>query len=166
MSEKTTKARPPKDSAKPAAPIRPRLFCPDDEDIEITVTGYYAKDTGVLAFVLPTAAEETPENFFAETHTFAFSRVPYNRLNIYRSQALHYKDDGTAGGVDILRLRDFLWSFHLKKWNLKDADGKPVPLEHTPDGMLADASRKLLDRLPATLLDTVITMFERKVNIA
>ena len=166
MSEKTN-AKAPKDLAKESpAPVRPRLFCAADEDLEISVTGYYAKDTGVLAFVLPTAAEQPPENFIAETHTFVFSRVPYNRLNIYRSQALHYKDDGTAGGVDILRLRDFLWSFHLKEWNLKDADGRPVPLEHTPDGMLSDDSRKLLDRLPATLLDTVITLFERKVNIA
>lgn len=155
-----------KETKAAKAAIRPRLFFAPDEEIEITVTGYYANATGELAFVVPDGEEREAEAFTPIKHTFTFSRVPYNRLNIYRSQALHYKDGGEGAGIDILRLRDFLWTFHLKKWDLTDAEGNPVELKHDPDGTLSAESRALLDRLPASLLDTVIALFERKMNIA
>lgn len=145
--------------------VRPKIFFAQDEKIECVVTGYYSKETGMLEFCLPEKQEET-EHFTTFEHKFIFSRVPYDALNRYREQSVVYNPETKTNSVNILKLRDYLWVFHLVDWNYSDEDEKKIELKHDPNGTLSDESLDLLYQIPASVLDTAIGMFERKINIA
>lgn len=144
---------------------RPRLFTRKDEKVKVVVTGFYNGETGDFAFAVPDRIKEGSENYATFEHEFCFSPVPYNRLNVYRSQSLKYNEADKENSVDMIRLRQFLWNFHLKDWNLVDDEGKKIELRHDPDGMLSQTSRDQLNLLPAGVLDTAILLFERKIGI-
>lgn len=146
--------------------VLPRLFYGKDEPINIEVAGYYNRDTGEFEFAMPSSELTGNEDLFLVVrHVFTFSRVPYNRLNIYRNQSMTYGERSNTT-INVIRLREFFWTFHLQDWNIQDNDGNRVELQHTPDGALTDESMEVLNQLPASLLDTAISMFERRINIA
>ncbi len=145
--------------------VRPKLFHSSDETIDIAVTSYYDKRTGEYQFTIANNAAEQ-DIYIQQTNVFKFSRVPYDRLNLYRSQATRWSDAERRNMLDVSRLREYYWMFHLKGWDFMDDDGKPVPLAIDPDGTVSDASLKILYSLPASMLDVVIALFERKMNLA
>ena len=166
--EKAENAAEPQKTAESAneKKVRPQLFFSKDELIPITVTGFYSKETGQLEFVVPEEQKDTTDAFIAVKHIFRFSRVPYNRLNLYRSQSMKYSSTERSNVVDVIKLRDYFWTFHLRDWNIEDNNGEKIHLVVDPDGTLSDGSLEKLYELPASILDTVITLFERKLNIA
>ena len=151
---------------KAEAKVRPRLFTASDELIDVVVTGFYDRDTGQFEFCVPDEPKEGAEAFLTERHVFRFSRVPYNRLNVYRQQSMKYNTAERASNVDLLKLREYFWMFHLREWNLEDEHGERVPLVVDPDGTLSSESLRKLYELPASLLDTVIALFERRISLA
>lgn len=145
-------------------PVRPKLFHSSDETIDIAVTSYYDRNTGEYLFTLPEKGTEQ-DTYIQQTNTFRFSRVPYDRLNLYRSQATRWNDAERRNMLDVSRLREYYWMFHLKGWDFMDDEGKAMPLVTDPDGTVSDASLKTLYSLPATMLDVVVALFERRMNL-
>ena len=150
--------------------VRPKIFSKPSEDVEVVVTAYYDKDTGEFAFALPNRVEKgeessASENFIVMEHIFVFSNVPYNRLNIYKTRSGKYNEADRTTSLDFIKLRDFLWTFHLKSWNLEDEDGEIIPLTHDKDGTLSDESSAMLWQITPALLDMVIKVFEDKIHL-
>lgn len=150
--------------------VRPKLFRSANEDIKVTIVGYYNGETGELEFALPEqdSSEEMDEDtgsMIIQKNTFVFSPVPYNRLNIYRKKSGQYNQIDKSTTVDFLKFRDFLWTFHFKSWDLKDENGNDVIITHDADGTLSDESQKKLWEVPSSILDMVIQVFENKLNI-
>lgn len=145
--------------------VRPRIFVDKDEKIKCLVTAFYSSDKGDLEFVIQgDVNEDYSSDFIVARHEFVFSRVPYARLNAYRSQCFRKGDDKTT--VDLMKLRDLFWKFHLVDWNLTDEEDRKVELERTPDGTLKTGSLELLNSIPSAILDSVISMFETKLSLA
>ena len=59
----------------------------------------------------------------------------------------------------------FFLVFHLVDWNLTDENGKKVELKFDPNKALSDESLKLIYTLPNTLLDVVLTTYEKKMSL-
>lgn len=149
----------------------PKIFRSRDEEIEISVYGFYNSETGAFSFALPGTGEEPEQEedgaLVMQKHTFTFSVVPYDRLNIYRKRAGQYNSIDRSTTIDFLKFRDLLWAFHLRSWDLRDENGDIVELKRDPvDGTLTQESLEKLWQVPPMILDMVIQMFENESNIA
>ena len=156
-----------KESKKKAAP---RIFFKQDSRVEISINGYHNNDTGELAFAIPADDKDTNDDSFGELFTkvnykFWFSRCPYDKYNRYRTRSMIYNSEDQNNTINELRLREFFLVFHLVDWNLTDEDGKKVELKFDPNKALSDESLKLIYTLPNTLLDVVLTTYEKKMSL-
>lgn len=147
--------------------VKPKLFYKSDEKVLIAVNGYHNKETGELALVLPVEDEsknETFDNLFIKVeYKFWFSRVPYDKLNRYRSRSMIYNSEDQNNTINEIRLREFFLVFHLLDWNLTDEDDKKIELKFDTNKALSDESLELIYSLPHNLIDVVLTTFERKI---
>ena len=156
-----------KESKKKAAP---RIFFKQDSRVEISINGYHNNDTGELAFAIPADDKDTNDDAFGELFTkvnykFWFSRCPYDKYNRYRTRSMIYNSEDQNNTINELRLREFFLVFHLVDWNLTDENGKKVELKFDPNKALSDESLKLIYTLPNTLLDVVLTTYEKKMSL-
>ena len=110
--------------------------------------------------------KEESERFCVVKHVFYFSRIPYNRLNDYRSQSMIYNQSDRSHSVNTLKLREFFWIFHLEDWNFEDENGNKVDVKKDQNEALSDDTMDLLYSIPASILDTAIALYERRINIA
>ena len=94
---------------------------------------------------------------------FDFTIPTYEDMSSYRTRCAIYRKDAGQMVVDRLQLRNFILVWHLKDWSLTDADGNKVELNHDPDGSLDDASMKRAYSLHPTLIDVVLTIFEKDI---
>ena len=150
--------------------MAPRLFFKQDSKVEISVNGYHNNDTGELSFALPADDKDTNDESFAELFTkvnykFWFSRCPYDKYNRYRTRSMIYNSEDQNNTINELRLREFFLVFHLVDWNLTDEDGKKIELKFDPNKALSDESLKLIYTLPNTLLDVVLSQYEKKMSL-
>lgn len=164
MSNETETLKSP-ETPKVPAKAKPIVFTPP-ESIEVNVYGYYRADDGTLAFVSPNPPiEDSPAAYTVLLHQFMFSHTPYNELNSYRTQSLIHNAIDKTSTINQLKLRDFLWVWHLKDWNYTNEDNAPIPLTFDPNGALSDNSLNQLYTIPANVLDLAISLYERKINI-
>lgn len=145
----------------------PFLFFKKDNKIEISVYGFHSSETGELQFVLlPESADvedESLEKLFTKVnYKFIFSRIPYDKLNTYRSRSMIYNSEDQNNTINQLRLREYFLVYHLVDWNLTDENGEKVQLKFDPNGALSDDTLKLIYTLPSILLDVVLNAFQRK----
>lgn len=151
--------------------VAPRIFFKQDSKVEISVNGYHNNDTGELAFAIPAEDKEgIDDDSFGELFTkvnykFWFSRCPYDKYNRYRTRSMIYNSEDQNNTINELRLREFFLVFHLVDWNLTDEDGKKVELKFDPNKALSDESLKLIYTLPNTLLDVVLSQYEKKMSL-
>ena len=155
---------------EPKKKAAPRIFFKQDSRVEISINGYHNNDTGELAFAIPADDKDTNDDSFGELFTkvnykFWFSRCPYDKYNRYRTRSMIYNSEDQNNTINELRLREFFLVFHLVDWNLTDEDGKKVELKFDPNKALSDESLKLIYTLPNTLLDVVLTTYEKKVSL-
>lgn len=148
------------------ARVRPKFFFAEDDVIPIRVTAFYNPETGCFEFCVPGEIAESGDDFLRAVHEFGFSRIPYDRLNLYRMQSTVYNTEDRTNSVNLIRLRNFFWMYHLRSWNYTDENDGPIPLRRDPGGALSDASLKLLYTIPAAILDTVMGMLEKHLNIS
>ena len=120
----------------------------------------------MLEFAVPGEIQEETDRFNVVKHIFYFSRVTYDRLTIYRTQSTVYNSSDRSSSISFLKLREFLWLFHLTDWNFTDENGNKIELKRDTNNALSEESRELLYQIPASILDIVIGIFERKINIA
>ena len=170
--EETTKAKsaetnPTEEKKK----VAPKIFFKKDSKVEVSVNGYHNNETGELAFALPADDKEANnDDTFGELFTkvnykFWFSRCPYDKYNRYRTRSMIYNSEDQNNTVNELRLREFFLVFHLVDWNLTDEDGKKIELKFDPNKALSDESLNLIYTLPNTLLDVVLSTYEKKMSL-
>lgn len=165
---KQEEAKPAEEPKKKAAP---RLFFKQDSRVEISVNGYHNNETGELAFALPADDKDANndesfgELFTRVNYKFWFSRCPYDKYNRYRTRSMIYNSEDQNNTINELRLREFFLVFHLVDWNLTDDEGKKIELKFDPNKALSDESLKLIYTLPNTLLDVVLSTYEKKMSL-
>jgi len=94
---------------------------------------------------------------------FEFSIPTYDEMSTYRQRSAAFRNEVQQMVVDRVQLRNFFLVWHLKDWTLKDRDGKKVELEHDEDGSLSDASMKKVYSIQPTMVDIVLTLFEKDI---
>ena len=149
--------------------IAPKLFFRADSKVEIDLIGYHSKVTGELSFVVPKNENEENDGlkdvFNTVEYKFWFTRVPYDKLNRYRTRSMIYNSEDQNNTINSLRLREFFLVFHLVDWNLTDENGKKIELKFDPNKALSDESLELIYTLPGNLLDVLLTTFEKKIGV-
>jgi hypothetical protein len=148
----------------------PKIFFKQDSKVEISINGYHNNDTGELAFAIPADDKNADDDSFGDLFTkvnykFWFSRCPYDKYNRYRTRSMIYNSEDQNNTINELRLREFFLVFHLVDWNLTDEDGNKVELKFDPNKALSDESLKRIYTLPNTLLDVVLTTYEKKMSL-
>ena len=151
--------------------VAPKLFFKENDKIEISLDAYHNNETGELSFVVPSDntdfKDDTSLNelFNKVVYKFWFTRIPYDKLNRYRSRSMIYNSEDQNNTINELRLREFFLIFHLVDWNITDENGEKIELTFDMNKTLSDESLKLIYSLPSSLIDTVLTTFERKLGL-
>jgi hypothetical protein len=102
--------------------------------------------------------------YFAHTvEWFDFSIPSYEDISTYRQRCSIFRRDAGKVLVDAIQMRNFLLVWHLKDWSLRGSDGKKVELKTTEEGALDDETIKKVYQVPATLIDVILTHFERDI---
>ena len=94
---------------------------------------------------------------------FEFSLPTYEDMSTYRKRSSMWRRDAQQTVVDRLELRNFILVWHLKDWSLTDEDGKKVALEHDENGALSDECVARAYAVNPTLIDVVMTLFEKEI---
>jgi len=106
------------------------------------------------------------EDFPFMNHTkleFEFSIPNYEDMSTYRQRSSVYRREAQGMIVDRLQLRNFLLVWHLKRWNLTDDEGKEIELSFDPNGNLSEESMSIVYAVSPTLMDVVMTTYEKEV---
>ena len=94
---------------------------------------------------------------------FEFTSASYEDISTYRQRCGVFRAEAQQVLIDRLQLRNFLLIWHLKDWSLRTKDGKKVELTFDEDGSLDEASTKRVYTLHPTLIDVVLTIFEKDI---
>lgn len=106
------------------------------------------------------------KDFPSMVHTeliFEFSIPNYEDMTTYRQRSSVFRKEVGMSMIDKLQLRNHLLVWHLKSWNLTDSEGKVVELKTDKEGALNDESLSILYSVSPTLMDVVLTLFEKEV---
>jgi len=145
----------------------PKLFVSDEDNINVEVDVIFNAKTGDILSVVVAEVELDVEKiksvFGYERYKFVFSRPTYDKLNRYRQRSMEYDAISKVNTINQLKLRDFFIVYHLKEWNIKDENGKGIGLQFEPNGSLVDDTIDIVYGLHPSILDVVITSFERKM---
>jgi hypothetical protein len=94
---------------------------------------------------------------------FDFTLPTYEDMSTYRQRCGVYRKEAQQVLIDRLQLRNFLLVWHLKDWSLRTPNGEPVKLEHEENGALSDESLQMVYKTHTTILDVVLTIFEKDI---
>jgi hypothetical protein len=94
---------------------------------------------------------------------FEFSLPNYEDMSTYRQRSATFRKEAQQVIVDKLNLRNHLLVWHLKGWSLTDDKGNKVPLEHEDTGALNEDSVSRVYALNPTMLDVVLTLYEKDI---
>ena len=97
---------------------------------------------------------------------FEFSLPTYEDMSTYRQRSASWKREAQQNIIDKLSLRNFILVWHLKDWSLTDEKGNKVVLENEDNGALTDESVARVYAVSPTLVDVVMTMFEKDILLA
>jgi hypothetical protein len=100
------------------------------------------------------------------THTklyFEFSIPNYEDMSTYRQRSSVFRREIQQTVVDKLQLRNFLMVWHLKDWNMQDAEGNKIELFFDSNGALSDDSLAIVYSISPTLMDVVMTCYEKEI---
>lgn len=95
--------------------------------------------------------------------SFEFSLPNYEDMSTYRQRSATWRKEAQQVIVDKLQMRNFFLVWHLKEWSLTDDKGEKVRLEHEDTGALTDESVAKVYAANPTLLDVVLTLFEKDI---
>jgi hypothetical protein len=124
--------------------VIPKLFFKESDRIEVSIDAYHSNETGELSFVVP--SDNTDFNydksfdslFTKVVYKFWFTRIPYDKLNRYRSRSMIYNSEDQNNTINQLRLREFFLIFHFVDWNITDEEGEKIPLKFDTNKTLSD----------------------------
>jgi len=155
------------DSEKPRVAAKPSFFVEEDKNHRVDVDILSNVETGQVVSVSRTGLGINFEDEFGYLHHervwFEFTTPTYEDMSTYRQRSGVYRQQAGSVIIDKLQLRNFLLVWHLKDWSLTDVDGNKVELTHENSGALSDASMKKVYGLHPTIIDVVLTTFEKDI---
>lgn len=95
--------------------------------------------------------------------TFEFSIPNYEDMSTYRQRSSIFRREIQQTIVDKLQLRNYLLVWHLKDWNMTDENGKKIELNFDANGSLSDESLSIVYSISPTLMDVVMTCYEKEI---
>jgi len=159
------KAEAKKSEDKPVA--KPSFFVKKSSRHIILMDVLTSKDDGRIVSVSRSGLGINFEQDFPfMLHTelrFEFSLPNYEDMSTYRQRSSVYRREAQQVIVDRLQLRNFLVVWHLKDWSLTDDNGSKIELRFDDNGSMSEDSLALVYALSPTLLDVVMTIYEKDV---
>ena len=156
-----------KDGGEPEKVAAPSFFVKKDARHRVEVDILTSKKDGKVMSISRTGLGLDFKKDFAymrhEVEWFEFSLPNYEDMTTYRQRSSTWKREAQQTVIDKLQMRSFLLVWHLKDWSLKDEDGNKVGLEHEEGGALTDSSMAKVYAVMPTLVDVVMTLFEKDV---
>lgn len=149
------------------ASVIPNIFVNSEDKLDVEVIVFSDRATGeFLSVIVPEIVIKT-EDLTAilgvTKYKFVFTKPNYDKMNQYRKSSMEYDPNVQRSVLNPLRLRDYFIIFHLKEWNVKNTDGEISPLTCNTNGSLDDKSTALVYSLHSSILDVVMTTYERKM---
>jgi hypothetical protein len=144
----------------------PSFFVEADDVRRIVVDVLCSKRDGKVLSVSRAGIGVDYGQFKYLRHTqewFEFSVPSYEDMQNYRRNSSIYRQDSAQLVVDRMQLRNFFLVWHLKEWSLRDRKGAAVELKHEKSGAVTDASIKRVYAVHPTILDIVLTVFEKEI---
>jgi hypothetical protein len=141
----------------------PSFFIEDNDEIVIEVDILFDKRTGRLTSVSRSGIvnKDDFQTMGHSVESFTFRPVNYDEITKYRQKCSTYRMDAGRSLVDPIHLRNFLIVWHLKDWTIKNGKGKKVELKFSDEGALDAESIEKVYSINPTLLDVVLTLFEK-----
>ena len=146
----------------------PSFFIDEDETQDVEVDILSNKENGKILSVSRTGLVDMEEfDFLRSTSVkFTFTVPTYDDIIRYRQQSRSFSREANKEIIDNVQMRNFYLIWHLSDWTLTDSKGKKVELVHSEEGALDDKSIKCVYKMPASLLDVVLTLFEKDVLVS
>ena len=146
----------------------PSFFIEDDDTQDIEVDILSNKETGKILSVSRAGLVDMSEfDYLASTTVkFTFSIPTYDDIIKYRQECRSFDADANKAIIDNVLMRNFYLVWHLKDWTLTDSKGEKVELGHEEDGALKDSSIRCVYKMPASLLDVILTLFEKDILVS
>jgi len=149
----------PKDKVAP-----PSFFVDREENHRVEIDILTRQKDGRVVSVARTGIGMDYQQFDRLQHSqewFEFTMPDYDQMANYRQKSAVYRREAESMLVDKIQLRNYLIVWHLKDWSLRGKDGKKVELEHDEDKSLTEASIERVYAMHTTILDIVLTVFEK-----
>lgn len=147
----------------------PSYFVEEDDRYKLNVDILFDPSTGRVASITRAGLGVDFSKYSYLTHKeewFEFSIPNYEELASYRQRSMVYRSQAGVMLVDVIQQRNFIIVWHLKDWSLVGREGEKVELGFSPEGCLDDESIKKVYGIFPTMLDVVLTMFEKDVLLA
>jgi hypothetical protein len=148
-------------------PVRPSFFVKKSDKHRVEVDILTSRSDGRIMSISRTGMGLDFEKDFSfmnhEVSWFDFSLPNYEDMSTYRQRSSAYRREAQGVIVDKLQLRNFLLVWHLKDWSLTDESGNKVELNHEDTGALTDESVAKVYAVNPTLIDVVLTIFEKDI---
>jgi len=94
---------------------------------------------------------------------FDFTIPSYEEMANYRTRCATYRKEMGQMIIDKLQLRNFILIWHLKDWSLVNKEGNKIDILTDKDGSLAESSVQKVYSLHPTIIDVVLTIFEKDI---
>jgi hypothetical protein len=145
----------------------PNLFVSEGKKIEISVDVVFDTETAEVYSItasnfLDKTAIEATEKLGVQTYNFKFSPVNYSQMSLYNKTSSFVDPNTGEIHVSKLGVRTFLLINHLKETDVTDENGEPIELIFDEVGNLeTETYSKLCSTIP-TLLEVVLSGFEKR----
>jgi hypothetical protein len=156
-----------KEKAVPAEKnVLPSFFIDKSSKHRIEIDILSSKEDGKIMSVSRTGLGlNFSEEFGYLRHTqawFDFTLPTYEDMSSYRARCATFRREVGQLLVDKLQLRNYMLVWHLKDWSLQDKDGK-IELNFDKDGSLDTGSVQKVYSLHPTIIDVMLTIFEKDI---
>jgi len=147
----------------------PSFFIDDSVRHKVEVDILFDKETGKINSISKAGLGVDFGELKYHGHTqewFEFSIPTYDDIATYRQKSSVFNRLANAMVLDGTQMRNFLLVWHLKDWSLRNGKEEKVELKHDKNGSLAEDSLNMVYKVFPTLIDVVLTIFEREVVLA
>lgn len=152
-----------KEGDAPEEAALPSFFVEEEDRFTVEVDVLFRKEDGRLVSVSRTGFLDKGEfealGFVEEK--FHFKPVGYEQMSNYRQRCSVYRRDAGRALVDPVALRNYFIVWHLKDWTMRDRKGEKIGLSFNESGALDDDSIQQVYKINTTMLDVVLTLFEK-----
>lgn len=147
-------------------PSRPSFFMKKTDRHRVEVDVLSGKDGRIVSVSRTGLGLDFDKDFKYLRHDvawFDFSLPTYEDMSTYRKRSSTWRRDAQQTVVDRIELRNFLLVWHLKDWSLTDDEGVKVKLDFDESGALSDECVAKVYAVNPTLVDVVLTLFEKEI---